>query len=91
MIDCNKCITENCMFNTLVPKENCELYREEDTTTDCTDCKSRIRAEAIDEFVEILKEPITLDRLTSSRDRIKTLAIIKYKAGILKGDFKEGE
>lgn len=51
----------------------------------------QIRADAIEEFVETLKEPITLDELTRSRDRIKTFAIIKYKAGILKGDFKEGE
>lgn len=50
-----------------------------------------IRAEAIDEFFEMLKNPITLDRLTSSRDKIKTLSIIKYQYGVIKGDFKVGE
>lgn len=51
----------------------------------------QIRAEAIDEFFEMLKNPITLDRLTSSRDKIKTLSIIKYQYGVIKGDFKVGE
>ena len=51
----------------------------------------QIRADAIDEFFEMLKNPITLDRLTSSRDKIKTLSIIKYQYGVIKGDFKVGE
>lgn len=58
---------------------------------DLSEHDKQIRADAIDSFVERLKNPITLDALTSSRDRIKTFAIIKYQAGILKGDFKEGE
>ena len=49
------------------------------------------RADAIDEFFEMLKNPITLDRLTSSRNKIKTLSIIKYQYGVIKGDFKVGE
>ena len=73
-----------------------------DTSCNCEDCNhilnewldeydKQIRADAIDEFFEMLKNPITLDRLTSSRDKIKTLSIIKYQYGVIKGDFKVGE
>ena len=70
-----------------------------DKYLDCDSCledkikehDKQIRADAIDEFFEMLKNPITLDRLTSSRDKIKTLSIIKYQYGVIKGDFKVGE
>ena len=70
-----------------------------DKYLDCDSCledkikehDKQIRADAIDEFFEMLKDPITLDRLTSSRDKIKTLSIIKYQYGVIKGDFKVGE
>ena len=70
-----------------------------DKYLDCDSCledkikehDKQIRADAIDEFFEMLKNPITLDRLTSSRNKIKTLSIIKYQYGVIKGDFKVGE
>lgn len=34
MIDCNKCGVENCMFNALIPKESCEMYKEKEKVSD---------------------------------------------------------
>ena len=76
---------------TNIAKANCNKLNMEEYEEKQKQIYKQIRADAIDEFFEMLKNPITLDRLTSSRDKIKTLSIIKYQYGVIKGDFKVGE
>ena len=76
---------------TNIAKANCNKLNIEEYEEKQKQIYKQIRADAIDEFFEMLKNPITLDRLTSSRDKIKTLSIIKYQYGVIKGDFKVGE
>ena len=74
-----------------IAKANCNKLNMEEYEEKQKQIYNQIRADAIDEFFEMLKNPITLDRLTSSRNKIKTLSIIKYQYGVIKGDFKVGE
>lgn len=95
-------MTRNQLLYKICPTDPTFDCRTGNKSCNCNDCnrvleewlydyEKQIRAEAIDEFFEMLKNPITLDRLTSSRDKIKTLSIIKYQYGVIKGDFKVGE